>query len=150
MADGDAVRFAHPLLAAAAYEYLGPAARRALHGRLAELVDDSEQRARHLALAATGPDEFVANELERAAAHARARGSTATAAELMERASGLTAPGRLQDRQRRTVAAGRLSFAAGDTAQARRLLEEAVAAAPTGGSCGGAGRACAPSCAIKR
>ena len=93
VADGDAVRFAHPLLAAAAYEYLSPAARRALHGRLAELVDDSEQRARHLALAATGPDEFVANELERAAAHARARGSTATAAELMERASGLTARG---------------------------------------------------------
>ena len=133
LADGDALRFVHPLVAAAAYEYLSPVPRRALHARLAELVDDSQQRARHLALAATGPDEFVAIALEAAAADARARGSTATAADLMERASGLTAPGRPEDRHRRTLAAGRLRFADGDTLKARRLLDQAVATAPSRG-----------------
>ena len=39
VADGEAVRFTHPLLASAAYEEHGLAARRALHARLADLVD---------------------------------------------------------------------------------------------------------------
>jgi DNA-binding CsgD family transcriptional regulator len=130
--DGDLIRFTHPLLASAAYEDVSPDARRSLHGRLAELVTDVEQRSRHLALAAPGPDEPVANELERAALHARARGSTATAAELMEQASRLTPEARVQERRRRTLAAGRLSFAAGDTVRARRLLDDAVASASGG------------------
>ncbi len=130
--DGNLLRFTHPLRAATAYEALGATARRTLHARLSVLVDDPEQRARHMALAATGPDAAVAHELELAAAHARAHGSTATAAELMEQASRLTSTDRAQDRQRRTVAAGRLSFAAGDALRARRLLEDAVGSARSG------------------
>ncbi len=132
VAVGEAVRFTHPLLASAAYEEQGPGARRALHARLADLVTDVEQRARHLALAATGEDESVADELDRAAAHARARGSTATAADLMEQSVRLTPRQHPHDRQRRTMSAGLFSFAAGDTARARRLLENAVADAPGG------------------
>ena len=49
------IQFAHPLLAAAADAAAEPAARRDVHARLAGLVRDLEQRARHLALAADGP-----------------------------------------------------------------------------------------------
>jgi hypothetical protein len=41
--------------------------RRALHARLAELVDDADDRARHLALSSFDPDAGVADELEAAA-----------------------------------------------------------------------------------
>ena len=69
------VVFTHPLLAAEAYDNAGPAKRRDVHKRLARLVDDLEERARHLALAADAPDEVVATALEKAAVHAKARGS---------------------------------------------------------------------------
>ena len=72
--EGDRVRFAHPLLAAAAYEALPPAARLALHRRLADVVADPEQRARHLALGAVGPDPALAAVLDEAATRALARG----------------------------------------------------------------------------
>ena len=49
------VRFSHPLLAARVEAELDPRRRRSLHRRLAELVGDPEQRARHLALGANGP-----------------------------------------------------------------------------------------------
>src|SRR5262249_27418793 len=48
--DGDRVRFAHPLLGAAAYNALSPRKRRQLHLDLATATSDLEQRARHLAL----------------------------------------------------------------------------------------------------
>jgi hypothetical protein len=73
--DGDRVRFAHPLLAAAAYDALPPHRRRTLHRRLADVVEDTEQRARQLALGADGavPDARLAALLDEAAARARAR-----------------------------------------------------------------------------
>ena len=51
------VRFSHPLVASAVYESPPPAAGSACTALLAEQVVDPEERARHLALAATGPDE---------------------------------------------------------------------------------------------
>ena len=55
-----------------AYEQV--ADKRALHARAAALVDDPEERARHLALAADAPDEDVASALgRRGAAGAGAR-----------------------------------------------------------------------------
>ena len=51
VADGERVRAAHPLLAAAARANARPRERRELHRLLAELTREPEQRALHLALA---------------------------------------------------------------------------------------------------
>jgi DNA-binding CsgD family transcriptional regulator len=82
--DGSGVVFAHPLLASVCYEEAPVWRRRGAHARLAEVVMDVEERARHLALAAEGPDPAAAAALEAAAEHAAARGATAAAAELAE------------------------------------------------------------------
>jgi AAA ATPase domain len=71
--DGDAVRFTHPLLASTVYGLARVAERRAVHRRLAEHVDDTEERARHLALGAAAPDATVAAALDEAARLASAR-----------------------------------------------------------------------------
>ena len=89
--DGDRIRFAHPLLAPACYEAMPLHRRRRLHQRLAELDVDLEERAGHLAIAATGPDEEVAAALDAAAAQAHARGAAQAAADLSDRAIALTA-----------------------------------------------------------
>jgi class 3 adenylate cyclase/DNA-binding CsgD family transcriptional regulator len=131
--DGDRLRFTHPLLAAGAYDAAGPLQRRRAHERLAALVADPEEQARHLALAADGPDEAVADALERAAASARARGAPAAAARLLERAAELTPPERDADALRRRAEAGSLHFESGDSRRAAALLErlpEPLAAGP--------------------
>ncbi len=61
------IAFAHPLYGTAVYEAVPGEERRRTHRELAGLVSDVEERARHLALAATGPDEPVAAQLDRAA-----------------------------------------------------------------------------------
>jgi DNA-binding CsgD family transcriptional regulator len=76
------IEFVHPLFASAVYS-AAPAARlREAHRAVADLARDPEERARHLALAASGPDAEVVGELEAAAHHARMRGSPDSAAEL--------------------------------------------------------------------
>ena len=100
----DGVSFKHPLLASAAYGSITAAERRRLHRRLAEVVSDPEERARHLALGAEGPDKEVADALEGAARQAAARGAPAAAAELAELAVRLTPKserGRLLERSDR-------------------------------------------------
>ena len=72
--DGERVRFVHPLLASICYEQAPLWKRRAVHKALASAVKDVEERARHLALAAEGPDAAVASELD-AAAELRPRGA---------------------------------------------------------------------------
>jgi DNA-binding CsgD family transcriptional regulator len=129
--DGQRLRFSHPLLASAAYEALDPLARRALHARLATIVSDETEGAKHLALATDAPDAGVAEALERAAERALRRGASATAAELCEQALRLTPADALADRHRRRIHAARHHWTAGDTAPARVLLEEAVASAPS-------------------
>jgi hypothetical protein len=85
-----------------------------------------EERSRHLAISAAGPDEEIAQALEAAAAHARARGAAQAAAELAERAVALTPTALLEDVGRRRIAAGVLCAFAGDLRRAGALLEEAV------------------------
>ena len=63
-----------------------------LHKRLALVVSDPEERARHLALCTTEPDEEIAAELEAAAALAARRGAPEAAAELFSAAKRLTPP----------------------------------------------------------
>jgi DNA-binding CsgD family transcriptional regulator len=129
--EGDRLRFSHPLLAAVAYQSLDALGRRTLHRRLATLVGEEEERARHLALGSSQADATVAAVLERAAEHARARGASATAADLCEQACRLTPPDRVRDLYRRRVATARYRFAAGDTRGARELLEHALSTAAT-------------------
>jgi DNA-binding CsgD family transcriptional regulator len=131
LAHGD-VGFDHPLLAAAAYEAAEPAQRREVHRRLAELVADPEERASHLAAAATGPDEMVAEALDQAAGRARARGAPAAAAELSEQAAQLTPPDQAAAARRRLADAGYYHFESGDSRRALAILEETADELPAG------------------
>lgn len=120
---GGTVQFAHPLLASGAYLAVEAPERRAIHARLAELVRDAEERARHLALAATGSDAPVAAALDSAAEHARGRGAPAAAADLLERAAELTPADEPALARRRLVAAAYSHFESGDGRRSRELLE---------------------------
>ena len=119
------VRFTHPLLATEVYAGLEEVERREVHRRLASVASEPEELARHLALAATGPDPAVAEALDAAAVHALGRGAPDAAAALALLAAGLTdaADG---SRPLRLAAAGRYRLMAGDVARARELLERAL------------------------
>src|SRR5215468_4966796 len=130
--EGGRVPFTHPLLASAVYSGTPPGRRREAHRRLGELAPTVEERARHLALSAGGPDENVAAALDQAAQAAAARGAPEVAAELAELAAALTPQDRLSARWRRRSEAGGYLFRAGDTARARRDLEALVAEMPAG------------------
>jgi DNA-binding CsgD family transcriptional regulator len=121
--DDSRLRFAHPLLASICYEQAQLWKRRAVHRTLAGVVTDLEERARHLALAADGPDAIVASYLEAAAEQAAARGATAAAAELSELAARLTPDDPTLARKRRLQAA-RLYRLAGDAERAKALLRQ--------------------------
>jgi DNA-binding CsgD family transcriptional regulator len=130
-ADGR-IEFAHPLLAAAVYESAATAQRRLVHRRLAELVSDPEERARHRALAVVGADPDVASALDQAASIARRRGAPGAAAELIELALRLDPNG--DARVDRQLAAAAAHFDAGDLDRAQELLEAASAGAASGPS----------------
>ena len=130
--DGERVRFAHPLLASVAYAQIAPEQRQELHARLAEIVDDVEERGRHLALAAEGPDTRAASALDEAARFAAARGAPDAAAELLEQANRLTPVAQAPDARRRRVEAAERYFEAGEPDRARALLEQVVAESPPG------------------
>ncbi len=130
--EGERIRFAHPLFAAAAYELATPSERREIHRRLGEAASELEERARHLALAADCPNGAVATQLDRAATRAWERGASAAAAELSEQARRLTPPDCTEDAAARTLTAARYRFLAGDTASARAMLEDGLPKARPG------------------
>jgi DNA-binding CsgD family transcriptional regulator len=131
VSDGVRVRFTHPLLASAIYGSASPERRRRMHERLAELVADSEERGRHLALSTIEPDEAVAAELEQAATRAARRGAQQAAAELFAGACRLTPEERVDERVRRELAHAAALVALGDL-EGGRLLAEHVAGAAAG------------------
>ncbi len=122
--EGGEVRFAHPLLAAGAYEHIPPGRRRALHGAAARKAGSLEDRARHLALAATGPDARTADILERAARTARDRGAPETAIDLVGQAIRLTPLTDAEDRNRRTMDQADYLVLAADEPSAMVLVDQ--------------------------
>jgi DNA-binding CsgD family transcriptional regulator len=130
--DGERLRFTHPLLGWAVSADSTPVERGSLHQRLAELVPRGEERARHLALAASGPSEDAASALEEAAQAAHVRGAPAAAAELAEQAWVLTPVADPQSRRRRAFLAADWLRDAGDSRRAIAVLEQARASAPPG------------------
>lgn len=127
-----AVRFSHPLLASTYYARLTPVRRRDVHWRLAGLLDESVERARHLALATESPDAEIAATVDSAAESATHRGALAAAAELYEHALRLTPPGADDDCHRRTIALALAHMRLGNSARARELAKELVDHAPAG------------------
>lgn len=130
--EAERIRFSHPLFAGAIYGEATDAERRLTHGRLARTVEGIEKQARHLALAADGPDEQVAAVLETAAHTAARRGAPLAAADLFRLALEVTPEVEAAARSRRTVQFGEALRRGGDMAQAQLVLEAAVAAAPRG------------------
>jgi DNA-binding CsgD family transcriptional regulator len=130
--DGERLRFTHPLLASAIAARTVGDRKRSLHERLAAVVSDTEEQARHLALAASGPGARVAAALDDAARQAGARGAGTAAAELAEQALVLTPAGDNEARIRRRLEAADLHFQAGDVERALGVLEGAADEAPHG------------------
>jgi DNA-binding CsgD family transcriptional regulator len=127
---GAQVRFRHSSVRSAAYRSASPDERQALHAVLAEATDprlDPDRRAWHRAQATPGPDEQVADELERSAGRALARGGVAAAAAFLDTAARLTPDP--STRTRRLLAAARAKRDAGALDAALELLV-AVEAGP--------------------
>ena len=112
----------------AVYRAVPPGERQRAHEALAEVSDpelDADRLAWHRALAANGPDEGVAAELEHSAGRAQTRGGIAAAAAFLERAAALT-PDPAQ-RARRELAAAQAKHQAGAPEAAAALLARAQA-----------------------
>ena len=120
------LRFAHPLLASTVYLETPQDERRALHRRLADVVGEIGERARHLALGTSVPDRDVAAALDDAARSAALRGAPSVAATFAERAHALTPPEDAGQSARRLVDAAEHHLLAGDAGRARRLLDQAL------------------------
>ena len=121
---GGSVVFTHPLYESAIMALTPPAARRAMHARLATEQGDLQHRARHLALSVEGPDAEVADTLEAAALDAAARGVPHGAAELADRSWRLTPPDRADELARRGLQACELFGRAGLHAEMVQVMED--------------------------
>lgn len=119
------LRPAHPILGAVAVSSMPPGQRRAMHLRLADVVNGPEQHARHLALAAEpGPDERVAAVLIRASEQVQQQGALAGAAELAATAARFIPADRVGDRTAALTRAAALFYGAGDAEHASALLAD--------------------------
>ncbi len=126
------IEFAHPLFANAVYAAASHDRRRKLHGELAEIVSDVEERARHLVLsdASDDTDEQVSDVLHDAAEHALRRGALEIAADLEEQSARRTPAQMLDLRWRRGLRSARHHLKAGDPERSRRLCEEVLGGTP--------------------
>ena len=114
---------AHPLIGSAARQVLGQAGTRAIHQRLAAVVDDEDEAAVHLSLGTSLPDAAVAGALEAAASRGLARGATIDAIDQLDRTIQLTPEGQRDDLVRRRLLLVRALILAGDTRRAGAELD---------------------------
>lgn len=119
---GNRVRFGHPIFALGVHDQASASQRRAMHRRLAGIVDEPELAARHLALGGAHGDALTLQSLDIAAESARRRGAPAAAAELIDLAIGLGG-----DTPTRRILLAQHNFSAGSPAHARSLLEDTIA-----------------------
>ncbi|GAA4936802.1 regulatory LuxR family protein [Actinomycetospora succinea] len=121
--DGDTYRIAHPLVGSALRHAMPAAARREAHAALARVLSAHPDRAvAHRASSASGPDEQIATELEKAATDAQRRGATATAVAWFERAAALSpAP---EGRAARLLSAAELGYELGRFAQVEQITAQ--------------------------
>ena len=126
------ISFEHPLYRSAIYADASRSHRHRVHATLAEIVEDAEERGRHLSLSVDVPDERVAGDIERAAASARGRGAPAAAAALLSQAIQLTPTEEIPSLARRLFLAGNDRFAAGDAARGLSDVSRAVDLAAAG------------------
>jgi len=125
------VRFVHPLYRSAIYADASRAHRHRIHAAIARVVEEPEERGRHLALSSDVPDERIAAEIERAATIAGARGAPDAAADLLDHSIRLTPETETRALARRLQAAGRHGFDAGDVETAiERTLRGASLSEP--------------------
>jgi DNA-binding CsgD family transcriptional regulator len=118
------LRFRHPLVRSAIRHSADPVRRRQVHASLAEvLVDQADRRTWHLAAAAVGADETVAEMLEQVALRAASRGGLAVAAGALERAAALSTDG--ARRGGRLVRAAELALDVAPPEVVTRLVHEA-------------------------
>ncbi|MGK2851531.1 MAG: AAA family ATPase [Candidatus Limnocylindrales bacterium] len=130
--DEGRVRFSHPLFASVVQATATTATRRAVHRRLGMVVAGEEERAYHLALAATDPDADLADQLEVAGLQTYHRGAPDVGAGLLARAGALTPTTDLVARGRRAVLEAEARMEAGDLAGSGDVLERARAWIPPG------------------
>ena len=119
-------RFRHPLIRAAIYRSSSTSQRRRAHAALASSITGptaDDYRAWHRAHATDTPDAQIADELERAATRARARGGVSAAASFLEYAARLTPDP--TERARRTLDAAMSNLDAGMPEPAARLIAAA-------------------------
>ncbi len=120
------ISFLHPLLRSAVYYGAAASERRRAHAVLAAASDrglDPDRRAWHLAAAASGADEEIADKLARSADRARNRSDWASCAAFLERAARLT-PDRAR-RAERMLATAEARLNAGHPGAAAALVEQA-------------------------
>ena len=114
------LRFEHPLFAAAIRLMADPGEQRAIHSRLATVVSNPEEQARHRARSLTESDAAASAALANAAEHAPRRGAP-DAADLFEEAVRLSPDS--DERARLRVAAAAAYNDALDSERAASLLE---------------------------
>ena len=126
---GTSAEWRHPLVRSAVYGSATGADRRRVHRVLADSLPDAEsdRRAWHLALAATGADDGASTALEQVGTRARDRSAYEEASLAFERAA--TLAGEEKRRADLAYAAADASWLAGAGDRVRRLLDEATAQA---------------------